>query len=324
MTDFAHLHVHTQASLLDSIIRSPELITHLKEIGISACAITDHGVMSGVIEFYKCSTNSKDGTKGGIKPLLGVEAYLTTDQDTFDPKANKIRDNHHLVLIAKNKVGYVELLELVSEAALNNFYYKPRINIDKLFRLAGNVFVTTACLGGVLTAHSKWDGKSFTKDSTDQTLRFLCSLAGKENVFLELQDWDDGSGKQPAWNNFLLDLSQEHCMDTVITTDAHFLKEQDFEIHELTMAMQLKKNLTQYREDNVLRYGPSFWIKPPEMMLASAKKIGCEASFWNTGKIADLCEPIKIEFGLDRNPVYVPSDSDDYKEFLLWRRQHTC
>ena len=123
--NFCHLHVHTQYSLLDGAILIPQLVDHLKENNMTACAITDHGWMAGVIEFYKKLTAA------GIKPLIGVEAYVTYDEDNLENE-NKQRDNMHMVLIAKDNIGYSRLLELVSRASMHNFYYKPRIYLGHL------------------------------------------------------------------------------------------------------------------------------------------------------------------------------------------------
>jgi len=313
---FAHLHIHSEFSLLDGAIRIPELVTKVKELGMDSVALTDHGSLGGIIKFYK------ECKKQGIKSLIGCEFYLTGDRDDLDNK-EKTKDNMHAVIIAKNNDGYNSMLKLSSEAYLRNFYYKPRVSVEKLAELKGNVICTSACLAGFLTRQCSFDAEKkewFSEENRVQRMyERMCELLGKENIFLELQDWDDGSGAQPAWNRFMLQFSKDNDAECVITTDAHFLTAEDHEMHELMMAMQLGTTLDRYKASSTMRYGDWPWVKPPEMMLESAKKIGCKEAYYNTGKIAEICN-VEIELGVWKPPTFNPKEAKDYKEFCTWMK----
>jgi len=316
VTDFAHLHLHSEYSLLDGCIRFKELVPYLKEIGLTACALTDHGNMCGAVEFYKAMK------KEGLKPLVGIEAYCSDNPDDV-AQEDKIKDNMHVVLLPKDNVGLKTLFKLISEANLHNFYYKPRIQFEKLAQLAGHCVVSTACLAGILSSVVKWDSdRRMWSDETNAAEEKISFLQDhfKEDLYLELQDWNDGTDIQPAWNEFLLMVSEKRNIECVITTDAHYLRETDYELHELLMALQLKQTLEEYKQGTQLKYGPYFWVKPPEEMLKSAKKIGCESAFWNTGKIADKCN-VELELGTYYPPVFHPEKAKDYQDFLKWRKE---
>jgi DNA polymerase-3 subunit alpha len=312
---YTPLHTHTQYSLLDGAILIPELVQYLGENGMNSCAITDHGNMFGVIEFYK------ECKKNNIKPIIGTEAYITLDQDGL-PNEEKSRDNYHLVLLAKDNIGYRGLLKLVSEAALRNFYYKPRIFFSKLREYRGHLIGTTACLASVLEAGAVFDDekKKYIDGCgfCDAILSELRECFDPGDIFLELQDWDDGSRRQPAWNEFLLEFGEKNSLPFVITTDAHYLRREDYELHEVMMAMQFRKTLTQYREEGKMIYGPHFWIRPPEVMLESARRLGCEEAYHNTGKIAERCN-VEIELGKYYQPTFKVEEASDYDEFIEWK-----
>lgn len=271
--------------------------------------------MAGAIKFYK------ECKKQDIIPIIGSEIYITLDKDGQE-KRN--RDNYHLVVLVKNSEGYKTLIRLLSEAMLQNFYYKPRVNIDKLSEFKGNAIALSACLAGPLTAVAEWneEKKEFSdpKGIVIETCSSLARAFTKEDFYLELQDWDDGSGRQPAWNKFLLSkVAPTTNLKPVITTDAHYLSEDDYEVHELTMALQMKMTLQQYREGDTMKYGPWFWMKPPRMMLESAIKLGCEEAFYNTGEIARKCSGLEIELGNYQKPPTIPLEQmEDYKEFMEW------
>ena len=319
MNTFCHLHVHTEHSLLDGAIKIPELIQKIKEYGMNACSISDHGYMGGVIKFYK------ECKKNNIIPLIGIEVYCTDDPDDIEDNKDKTKDNYHMVLIAKNTQGYKDLLRLSSEAMFHNFYYKPRIYIPKLEILKGNVVATTACLASFISKYAEWNED--TKQYIDKEERALnktkeiASLFKEGDFYLELQDWDDGSGRQPAYNELLLEIGEKLNLPFVITTDAHYLNEEDNELHKIMMAMQFGQKLEEYLKGDMV-YGPHFWIKPPEMMLASAKKLGCEEAFWNTAKIVDKCKNVEIELNKYYQPTFKIELAEDYKEYLEWKQNN--
>lgn len=315
---FVHLHCHTEHSILDGAIRIPELVQKVVEYGMTACSISDHGYMGGAVKFYK------ECRKNGIKPIIGCEAYCTWDTDGIEDNKEKTRDNYHLVLLAKNNQGYKDLLLLTSEAILDNFYYKPRISIPKLSILKGNVIATSACLGGFPGQLAIWNEE--TKQYTDPDNRVrdgileISSLFEEGDFYLELQDWDDGTGRQPALNELLLEIGEKTGLPFVITTDAHYLNQEDSELHQIMMAMQFGQKLDQYLKGGMV-YGPHFWLKLPDMMLQSAKKLGCEEAYWNTGKIADRCL-VELELGKYQQPTFNPKEAEDWEEYLEWKEKH--
>ena len=315
---YCPLHLHSQFSLLDGAILFPELMQYLQQLNITACSLTDHGVMGGVVEFYKqCKANN-------IKPLLGVEAYITEDEDG---KEEKTRDNAHLILIAKNNQGLSDLFRLSSEAALQNFYYKPRIYRDKLRCLSGNVIVATACIGGVLAKKAKFELDVYGKctSCTDPTgdvereLEFYREVFGRD-FYLEFQCWDDGLHYQSRYNELVIELAKSTGTSTIITSDAHYLRKEDHALHELLMAMQIKKTLEEYREAGEMQYGPYFYVKTPEELLGEAEQLGVPEALENTIKIAEECN-VEIELGVYRPPTFKIEEAEDFQEYKVWLEQ---
>lgn len=302
---YCPVHVHTSYSLLDSAIRIKELASYLKEYNFTSCAITDHGTMAGVVDFYKTMK------KEGIKSLIGVEAYITNNQDNIEDNKDKTKDNYHLVLIAKDQIGYKTLLRLVSNAALHNFYYKPRINKEHLKECSGHIIATSACLVGELAKVSYLENKP-------EIIDFYHEIFG-EDYYLEIQDWDDGTGIQQNYNRWVIDRARERHIRLVITSDAHYLKKEDHKLHEVMMAMQLGKTLTQYRTEGKMVYGPYFYVKTPDEMLRSAQELDVEEAFWNTREIAQKCN-VEIELGKYYMPEFKIEEAEDYNQFLEWRK----
>jgi len=317
---FTHTHIHTQYSLLDGAILIPELVDYCKETGMTACAITDHGWMAGVIEFYKTCKKKE------IKPLIGVEAYVTDDRDNLYNE-DKTRDNMHMILIAKDNIGYSRLLETVSDAALNNFYYKPRIYREHLRQLGGHVVATTACLGGIFAKRLTWetdqDNKAIVcsdpEGIIEREVEFYLDIF-KDDFYLELQVWNDKKQYQPVYNQWLLNFGREKKLPFIITADCHYLKKEDADLHELLMAMQLGKTLEEYREDPDMLYGPHFYVALPEEMLERAKSLDCEEAYYNTNEIAEKCN-VEIELGKYQEPEFCIKKAPDCEEFLKWKKQ---
>jgi DNA polymerase-3 subunit alpha len=296
---------------LDSAIQIKNLVVYLKEQGIISCAITDHGWMAGVVDFQK------QLTEANMKPLIGVEAYITDDEDGIEDNSLKHKDNYHLVLLAKDNEGIKLLFQLLSDAAVNNFYYKPRIWKGHLPKLAGHVIVTTACLGS----------EAARKDFPEQnfiypTVRYLADIFGND-LYLELQDWDDGSGIQPAYNKYLLGVRIQSFWPAqyVITSDAHYLRKEDHKLHEVMMAMQLKKTLKDYREEGKMMYGPYFYVKTDEEMKRSVMELEIPEAYENTIKIAEQCNAT-IELGKYHMPNFNIEEAVDYEEFKKWLKTH--
>src|SRR5688500_1914507 len=190
MRDFCHLHLHSVYSILDGNNKIPELAARVKELGMSSVALTDHGWMGGVVEFYKACK------KEGVKPIIGVEAYITDDQDDL-PKDKRNKDNYHLVMVATNKEGYENLLYMVSNAATRNFYYKPRISKSVLREHSRGVIATSACLGNECNRRASWTpGTACYADPSQEVEK--AALFYREifegRYFLEIQDNDDEEG----------------------------------------------------------------------------------------------------------------------------------
>lgn len=316
---FTHLHLHTQYSLLDGAILIPELLEHCKATGMTACAITDHGWMAGVVDFYKKCTEA------GIKPILGVEAYITEDPDGMENE-EKTRDNMHMVLLAKDNLGYSLLLDTVSNAALNNFYYKPRIYKEQLKKLEGHVIATTACMGGVLAKKCAFITDTYGRAQLcHDEMGFIASDAQfyrnifGEDFYLELQVYNDENNFQQMYNQFLLQFGRANDYPFVLTADAHYLERADAELHELLMAMQMKMTVEEYRELENMQYGPHFYVAPPEEMKERADSIDCASAYINTQKIAEVCN-VDIQLGEYQEPIFHIEETDDYQEFLKWKK----
>ena len=193
--NFVHLHVHTEYSLLDGSARIKDLIKQTKELGMESIAITDHGSMFGVIQFYK------EAKKAGIKPILGSEIYIATGK--YTDKEPKDKNQYHLVLLAENNVGYGNIMKIVSEAYVNGFYYKPRVDHDVLRKYSEGVIALSACLGGQVQQYILDNNYESAKDTALE----LNEIFGKDNFFLEVQD--HGIQEQSRVNRDLLKLSEE-------------------------------------------------------------------------------------------------------------------
>lgn len=253
--------------------------------------------------------------------LHNCESYCSFDQDNQEEKT---RDNHHLLILAKNNAGYKQLLKLSSEAFMNNFYYKPRICFDKIKDLVGNAIITSACMGGILSAgleYSEDNQKLVDKDNRSEGLCLVLKTLFKDDFYLELQDWNDPTGQLRLYNQFILSLGRKHDIPFVITNDVHYLKKEDYLLHEVMMAMQMKMTLEQYRNNpKTLHYGTDFYLKDSNEMLKSAKELDCEEAYYNTGKIAEQCN-VEIELGKYYPPKYDITRDKDYTEFLKWKNK---
>lgn len=317
--DFTHLHVHTQHSILDGAIRIDQLCKYISEQGMSSIAITDHGSISGVINFYK------ECKKYNVRPLIGVEAYCTEDPDNI-PKETRTRDNYHMILLAINNVGYKNLIWLMSNAAINNFYYKPRIYIKHLANKSEGIVATTGCLAGHLARVMEGTAPSLGKDHglSEQECIGIASnhLARyaeifKDRFYLELQDHRTHTDTfQERHNNRLLKLSKDLGLPTVITSDAHYLKKEDSSIHDILMCVQLKQTLAEYHQGEYFNYLGAY-VRPQEEMHEAAIAIGDEQAFFNTIKIGNMSD-ISFKFGEYQMPTFDIDQVEDKQEFKEW------
>lgn len=305
--DFCHLHVHTEYSLLDGITRVKELPEYVKELGMSACAITDHGSLSGAIEFYSAAK------KAGIKPILGCEIYVTLDRDGLDNQ-NKHRDNYHLVLLAQNNEGWQNLLWLVSNAALNNFYFKPRVHISHLVDRCQGLIATSGCMKSLLSHNGQFDlSGSYLPEGLAGRARIMSQLkhTWPGRFYVEIQDHPHLE-EQQYYNEDIIETARELDVPLVITTDAHFLKPGDYGLHQLVV----KK----FNAQEV--YGITNCVRSPDEMFDAAVRLGAEDAFWNTTKIAESCN-LELKLGEYQTPEFDITSCDDYQDYLRWQRDRT-
>lgn len=284
MPDFVHLHVHTEYSLLDGANRIKDLIKRTLDLGMKSIAITDHGVMYGIIDFYK------EAVKNGIKPILGCEVY-TAGRSRFDRQAGIDSDQGHLVLLAKNMTGYKNLMKIVSIGFTEGFYYKPRIDMEVLERYSEGLIALSACLSGDVP-------KALLRNDYERarnTALKLNEIFGNGNFYLELQI--NGIEEQNLVNQNLIKLSRETGIPLIATNDAHYLRREDAKAHEILLCIQTGTNIN---DENRMRFSTEeVYIKSPEEMWGLFKNI--PEAFENTVKVAEQCN-VELEF----NKLHLP------------------
>ncbi|WP_312940176.1 DNA polymerase III subunit alpha [Oscillibacter sp.] len=294
---FAHLHVHTEFSLLDGACRIKELPTVLKEMGQSACAITDHGVMYGAIDFYR---TCKDA---GIKPIIGCEVYVAPRGRTRLQKQHEFdAESRHLVLLCENEEGYHNLSYLVSMAWTEGFYIKPRVDLELLREHHGGLIALSACLAGEIPRRIR-NGEYETAKTV---VLEMAEIFGPDRFYLELQD--HGIPDQQTVNRGILKLHKETGLPMVCTNDAHYLRKEDAEAHDVLLCIQTGKLLS---DENRMRYEPrNFYLRSEEEMRTLFE--GYEDAVDNTGKIAERCN-LEFEFGKYQLPEFhLPEGYDAY------------
>ncbi len=285
--NFTHLHLHTEYSLLDGSGKIKEMVARVKELGMDSMAITDHGVMYGVIDFYRACLAE------GIRPVIGCEVYVAPGS-RFDREANSSDDRYyHLVLLAENNTGYANLMKIVSKGFLEGFYYKPRVDYEVLKEHSEGIIALSACLGGEVASNLR---KGFYEEAKKAALN-LSGIFGDNNFFLELQD--HGISEQKSVNQGLLRMSRETGIELVATNDVHYTFESDAAAHDILLCIQTQKKVT---DENRMRYeGGQYFIKSPEEMY-TLFPYAAEA-LENTHKIAERCH-VEIEFGEYKLPVF--------------------
>ena len=288
---FTHLHVHTEYSLLDGSSKIKEITKRAKELGMDSLAITDHGVMYGVIEFYEAAK------KAGIKPVLGCEVYVAPGS-RFDKGAGQSEDKYnHLVLLAENNTGYQNLMKIVSKGFTEGFYYKPRVDKEVLREYHDGIIATSACLAGEV---QRYLSRGMYETARDAALE-LQDIFGKGNFFLELQD--HGIAEQHYVNPQLMRMHNETGIELVCTNDVHYTYADDVDAHDILLCIQTGKKLS---DENRMRYeGGQFYLKSEEEM-AELFKYAPEA-VENTHKIAERCN-VEIEFGVTKLPAFDVSE----------------
>ena len=293
---FTHLHVHTEYSLLDGSCKIRELVARAKELGMDSLAVTDHGVMYGVIDFYKAAREV------GIKPILGCEVYVAPGSRFDRENVNGEDRYYHLVLLAENDQGYQNLMKIVSKGFVDGFYYKPRVDYELLETYHEGIIALSACLAGEV---QRYLSRGMYEEAGRAALRYQDTF-GKGNFFLELQD--HGLDAQKQVNQGLLRLSRELGIDLVATNDVHYTYAEDEKAHDILLCIQTGKKVA---DENRMRYeGGQYYCKSEEEMRALFP-YALEA-IENTHKIAQRCN-VEIEFGVLKLPKFeVPEGFDSW------------
>ncbi len=296
---FAHLHVHTEYSLLDGSNKIKEYVRRVKELGMDSAAITDHGVMYGVIDFYKAAKDA------GIKPILGCEVYVAPNS-RFDKELVGGEDRYyHLVLLAENNTGYENLTKIVSRGHTEGYYYRPRVDMEILREFHEGIIALSACLAGEVQRYIQ---KGMPEEAKKSARKYE-DCFGKGNFFLELQD--HGIPAQKTVNTALLNMSRELEIPLVATNDVHYTYAEDEKSHDILLCLQTGKKLAD--EDRLRYVGGQYYVKSEEEMK------GLFPYAWeaveNTQRIADRCQ-VEIEFGAYKVPHYEVPDGHDSWSYL--------
>lgn len=293
---FTHLHVHTEYSLLDGSNKIKEYVKRVKELGMDSAAITDHGVMYGVIDFYRAAREA------GIKPILGCEVYVAPNS-RFDKELTGGEDRYyHLVLLAENNIGYANLMKIVSRGFTEGYYYKPRVDMEVLNRYHEGIIALSACLAGEV---QRYIVKGLVDEARKAAKKYEACF-GKGNYFLEMQD--HGIPEQRTVNTELMKMSRELDIPLVVTNDVHYTYKEDVDSHDILLCLQTGKKLAD--EDRMRYVGGQYYVKSEEEMK------GLFPYAWeaveNTQRIADRCN-VEIEFGVTKLPKYdVPEGYDSW------------
>ena len=295
---FVHLHVHTEYSLLDGSIKIKNLMARVKELGMESIAITDHGSMFGVIQFYKEAKNK------GIKPILGSEVYIAMDK--YTDREPKDKNQYHLVLLAETNEGYQNLMKIVSEGYVNGFYYKPRVDHSILRKYSKGIIALSACLGGEISQHILNNNVEKAKEIA---LTYK-DIFGENNFFIELQDY--GLEEQRMVNRELIRISQETDIPLVATNDVHYLKKEDAVVHDVLLCIQTARTVDE--EDRMKFPTNEFYLKSPEEM----KNIFSDhlEALENTVKISHRCN-VELDFDTLHLPEYKVPDGYTNIEYLM-------
>ena len=295
---FTHLHVHTGYSLLDGSCKIKEIISRAKELNMTSLAITDHGVMYGVIDFYK------EAKAQGIKPILGCEVYVSPSS-RFEKQAKQGDRYYHLILLAKNNKGYENLTKIVSKGFTEGFYYKPRIDFELLQEYHEGIIALSACLAGEIP---KLISRGREDDARKAAQKYK-DLFGDDSFYLELQN--HGIPEQKYVNQVLVKIGKELDIPLVATNDIHYINAEDAKAHDILLCIQTGKTVS---DPDRMRYeGGQFFLKSEDEMKALFPY--AIDAVENTGKIADMCD-VEIKFGETKLPEYPVPNQMSAKEYL--------
>ena len=295
---FCHLHTHTEYSLLDGEASIEKLVARVKELGMDSCAITDHGSMYGVVDFYR------EAKAQGIHPIIGCEVYMAP-RSRFDKVHDIDNKTSHLILLAENQKGYKNLIKLVSAGYIDGFYYKPRIDFEMLKEHSEGIIALSACIAGEVP-------KALLRGDYDEAKKIALKYAevlGKDNYFLEIQD--HGLSEQKRIIPDMLRLSEETGIGLVATNDIHYLKKEDAKYQDVLMCIQMEKKVDD--PDRMKFETEEFYIKSPEEMMSLFEYV--PQAIENTEKIAKRCN-VDFDFGTRHLPAYAVPDGKDAFEYL--------
>ena len=298
MSNFVHLHVRSEFSLLDGANRIKDLPVRAKELGMDSIALTDHGVMFGVVDFYKACK------KEGVKPIIGCEVYVAP-RTRFDKEAGIDNHYYHLILLAKNETGYKNLSNLVSMGFTEGFYYKPRIDYEILEKYHEGLICLSACLAG----HVNREILNNNMEKAEEIALWHKNLFGKD-YYLEIQP--NGLPEQVLVNQKLIEMSKKLDIPLVATNDSHYLKKEDSYNHEVLLCIQTGKKMSD--EDRMKMGTDEFYVKSPEEMEEYFKNV--PEAIQNTVKIAEECN-VEFEFGNTKLPNYeVPEGFNTHSDYF--------
>lgn len=295
---FTHLHLHTEFSLLDGACRIPLLVKRAKELGQDALAITDHGVMYGVIDFYR------ECQKHGIRPIIGCEVYVAP-RTRFDKTFELDREYYHLILLCENNIGYENLMKLVSLGYTEGFYSKPRVDYELLEKYHEGLICLSACLAGEIPKRLLADDYQGAVEKA----KYYQSIFGKDNYFIELQD--HGIPEQKQIIPGLIRVAREIGAGLVATNDCHYIRQEDHEMHNILLCIQT--NHTIHDENKAEFKTQEFYLKSEEEMRSLFENL--DEVIDNTAKIAERCH-VEIEFGNRKLPDFKTPDNEDHYEFF--------
>ncbi|HEY52273.1 MAG TPA: DNA polymerase III subunit alpha [Caldilineae bacterium] len=280
--DFVHLHVHSEYSLLDGLSKISDLIARTLELGQPAIALTDHGSMHGTIDFYNAAT------KAGVKPIIGVEAYMTRwGRPMTGRDSRKDRERHHLLLLAQNQTGYKNLLKLVSEAELNGYYYRPRIDADLLAKYNEGLICSTGCLAAEVPYYLSDEKKPADPKMALERLHWYLDVFGRDRFYIELQEHDIPSLHKI--NKTLLEWAQKYDVGLIATNDVHYVRAEDASPHDILLCVQTSSTLD--AKDRMRMSDGSYYLKSRAEMEAAFRPFADlpSSAFTNTVKIAEMC-----------------------------------